>query len=158
VGYLQEAVDFPERARAHYLAALHGALAGRPRALDAGELEAYLDGFGLELTRKHLRASSKGMKQRLALALSMLDCGRLLILDEPNSGLDPVGIAMLRAKLDALKSGGATLLISTHRLAEVMHLADQVLVFHRGKVAGSSPMSEFPDFAALERYFLERVR
>lgn len=158
VGYLQEAVDFPERARAHDLAALHGALAGRPSPMDTPELEAYLDGFGLELTRKHLRAYSKGMKQRLALSLSMLDCGRLLILDEPNSGLDPVGIAMLRAKLDSLKAGGTTLLISTHRLAEVMHLADQVLVFHRGKVAGSSSMSEFPDFAAFERYFLERVR
>jgi ABC-type multidrug transport system ATPase subunit len=158
VGYLQEAVDFPDRTRAQDLAVLHGALAGRNRPMDASGLEAYLDGFGLELTRKYLRAYSKGMKQRLALALSMLDCGRLLILDEPNSGLDPVGIAMLRAKLDSLKSGGATLLICTHRLAEVMHLADQVLVFHQGKVAGSSPMSEFADFAAFERYFLERVK
>ena len=72
----------------------------------AAELEAYLDGFGLEFTSKPLRAYSKGMKQRLALAIAMLDCGRLLILDEPNSGLDPVGIAMLRAKLDALKAVG----------------------------------------------------
>jgi len=157
VGYLQEAVDFPERTRARSLLGLHGALAGRERAMAADELEAYLDGFGLEYTSKPLRAYSKGMKQRLALALAMLDCGRLLILDEPNSGLDPVGIAMLRAKLDALKAAGTTLLISTHRLAEVMHLADQVLVLHKGKVAGSSAMSDFADFAAFERYFLERV-
>jgi ABC-type multidrug transport system ATPase subunit len=158
VGYLQEAVDFPERTRARSLASLHGALAGRERAMAADELEAYLDGFGLEYTSKPLRAYSKGMKQRLALALAMLDCGRLLILDEPNSGLDPVGIAMLRAKLDALKAAGTTLLISTHRLAEVMHLADQVLVLHKGKVAGSVAMSEFADFAAFERYFLECIR
>jgi ABC-type multidrug transport system ATPase subunit len=88
----------------------------------------------------------------------MLDCGRLLILDEPNSGLDPVGIAMLRAKLDAAKAAGTTLVISTHRLAEVMPLADQVLVLNRGKVAGSCSMADFADFAAFERYFLERVR
>jgi len=157
IGYLQEAVDFPERARARDLIVLHERLIGiegRSRA----EVESYLDGFGLELTGKPIRAYSKGMKQRLALALAMLDCGRLLILDEPNSGLDPVGIAMLRAKLDGLKAEGVTLLISTHRLAEVMHLADQVLVLHKGKVAGESPMSEFADFDAFERYFLERVR
>ena len=52
----------------------------------------------------------------------------------------------------------AHLLISTHRLAEVMQLADQVLVINGGKVAGASPMSEFPDFNAFEKYFLERVR
>lgn len=157
VGYLQEAVDFPERAKARTLADLHGALAGRSRSMDAQELEAYLDGFGLEYSTKPLRAYSKGMKQRLALSLAMLDCGRLLILDEPNSGLDPVGIAMLRSKLDTLKAAGTTLLISTHRLAEVMHLCDQVLILHKGKSAGSSPMSDFADFAAFERYFLERV-
>ena len=157
IGYLQEAVDFPERARARDLFALHERLTGLEQR--AGhELETYLDGFGLEMTGKPIRAYSKGMKQRLALALAMLDCGRLLILDEPNSGLDPVGIAMLRAKLDGLKAQGVTLLISTHRLAEVMHLADQVLVLHQGKVAGESPMSEFSDFDAFERYFLEHVR
>ncbi|HKP95700.1 MAG TPA: ABC transporter ATP-binding protein [Fibrobacteria bacterium] len=158
IGYLQESVDFPERARAHDLIALHSRLTGLDRRRTALQLEGYLDGFGLELTSKPIRAYSKGMKQRLALAIAMLDCKRLLILDEPNSGLDPVGIAMLRAKLDALKAEGATLLISTHRLAEVMHLADQVLVLHKGKVAGTSPMSEFPDFPAFEKYFLERVK
>jgi ABC-type multidrug transport system ATPase subunit len=158
IGYLQESVDFPERARAHDLIALHSRLTGLDRRKAADGLENYLDGFGLELTSKPIRAYSKGMKQRLALAIAMLDCKRLLILDEPNSGLDPVGIAMLRAKLDALKAEGTTLLISTHRLAEVMHLADQVLVLHKGKVAGASPMSDFQDFPAFEKYFLERVK
>jgi ABC-2 type transport system ATP-binding protein len=158
VGYLQETVDFPERARARDLIALHSRLAGLDRNMNDTELEGYLDGFGLELTSKPMSAYSKGMKQRLGLAIAMLDCGRLLILDEPNSGLDPVGIAMLRAKLDSLKAQGATLLISTHRLAEVMQIADQVLVLHKGKVAGASAMSEFPDFGAFEKYFLECVR
>ncbi len=158
VGYLQESVDFPERARAQDLIALHSRLVGLDRTLSGTELESYLDGFGLELSSKPIRAYSKGMRQRLALAIAMLDCGRLLILDEPNSGLDPVGIAMLRAKLDMQKAQGATLLISTHRLAEVMQLADSVLVLHKGKVAGASLMSEFADFDSFEKYFLERVR
>lgn len=157
-GYLQESVDFPDRARARDLIDLHSRIIGLDRRKSAAELEGYLDGFGLELTDKPVRAYSKGMKQRLALAISMLDCGRLLILDEPNSGLDPIGIAMLRAKLDALKAGGATLLISTHRLAEVMQLADQVLVLHKGKVAGASPMSDFHDFRSFEDYFMGCVK
>lgn len=158
IGYLQETVDFPERARARDLINLHSQLTGQERNLTEAELESYLDGFGLELTTKQLQAYSKGMKQRLALAISMLDCSRLLILDEPNSGLDPVGIAMLRAKLEMLKAQGTTLLISTHRLAEVMHVADSVLVIHKGKVAGASPMSEFTDYAAFEKYFLDLVK
>lgn len=158
IGYLQESVDFPERARAQDIVALHARLTGLDRRKTARELEGYLDGFGLELTSKPTRAYSKGMKQRLALSIAMLDCKRMLILDEPNSGLDPVGIAMLRGKLDTLKAEGTTLLISTHRLAEVMHLADQVLVLHKGKVAGASSMSEFQDFPAFEKYFLERVK
>jgi ABC-2 type transport system ATP-binding protein len=158
IGYLQEAVDFPERACAQDLISLHSRLAGLDGNMRGSELEAYLDGFGLELTTKPIRAYSKGMKQRLALAIAMLDCKRMLILDEPNSGLDPVGIAMLRGKLDALKAQGTTLLISTHRLAEVMQVANSVLVLHKGRVAGVSSMSEFPDFGAFEKYFLDRVK
>ena len=124
-------------------------IAARRRA----DLEGYLDAFGLELTGKPIRAYSKGMKQRLALAIAMLDCGRLLILDEPNSGLDPVGIAMLRAKLDALKASGTTLLISTHRLAEVMHLADQVLVLHKGQGGGREPHVGIPGLRRLRKVF-----
>jgi ABC-type multidrug transport system ATPase subunit len=158
IGYLQESVDFPERSNAQDLVSLHSRLVGLDRNLSGSSLEKYLEEFGLEFTTKPIRAYSKGMKQRLALAIAMLDCGRLLILDEPNSGLDPVGIAMLRGKLDACKARGATILISTHRLAEVMHIADSVLVLHKGKVAGASSMSEFSDFAAFEKYFLDRVK
>lgn len=158
IGYLQEVVDFPAKTNAKELMQLHSKLAGIEGTMNVTELENYLEGFGLELTAKPIKNYSKGMKQRLALAISMLDCKRMLILDEPNSGLDPVGIAMLRSKLDQLKAGGTTLLISTHRLAEVMAIADEVLVIHKGKVAGSSSMSEFPDFPAFEKYFLDRVK
>jgi ABC-2 type transport system ATP-binding protein len=158
IGYLQEAVDFPERERAHALLGLHCRLTGACDSGDRGRLEAYLEGFGLEWTRKPLRIYSKGMKQRLALALAMLDCGRMLVLDEPNSGLDPVGIAMLRQKLEDAKRARSTLLLSTHRLAESMRLADRVVVLHRGRISGDAPMSDFQDYAALEKFFLGCVR
>jgi ABC-type multidrug transport system ATPase subunit len=121
-------------------------------------MEAHLEGFGLEWTRKSLSIYSKGMKQRLALAIAMLDCQRMLILDEPNSGLDPVGIATLRTRIEEAKKAGSTLLISTHRLAEAMQVADRVVVLHRGQITGDAAMSEFPDYGALEKFFLECVR
>lgn len=158
IGYLQESVDFPERATAQDLINLHSQLVGLEQKLTGPSLEKYLEGFGLKLTQKPIRAYSKGMKQRLALALSMLDCGRLLILDEPNSGLDPVGIAVLRAKLGVCKAEGTTILISTHRLAEVMQIADSVLVLHKGTVAGNCSMTKFPDFVAFEKYFLDLLK
>jgi len=156
VGYLPEAVDFPERSRALDLLRLHAGLT-RSALKSEQDFERYLEDFGLELTDKPLRIYSKGMKQRLALAIAMMDCRRLLILDEPNSGLDPVGIAMLRRKLDGLKSQGVGLIISTHRLAEVMQVADRAVVIHGGKISGDSPMSEFADFNAFEKFFLEKA-
>jgi ABC-type sugar transport system ATPase subunit len=50
------------------------------------------------------------------------------------------------------------LIISTHRLAEVMQVADRAVVMHRGKITGDSAMSDFPDFPAFEKFFLERVQ
>jgi ABC-type multidrug transport system ATPase subunit len=157
VGYLPEAVDFPERSHAIDLLKLHARLTDTPLQTQS-QFEKYLDDFGLEYTDKPLKFYSKGMKQRLALSIAMMDCRRLLILDEPNSGLDPVGIAMLRAKLDQLKSTGVGLIISTHRLAEVMQVADRAIVLHKGSIAGDAPMSEFENFSAFENYFLERAQ
>jgi ABC-2 type transport system ATP-binding protein len=82
----------------------------------------------------------------------------MLFLDEPNSGLDPVGIAMLRRKLEEAKSRGTTLFLSTHRLAEVLLLADRVVVMHHGRIAGDAPSSDFHDYAALESFFLSCAR
>lgn len=157
VGYLPEVVDFPERSNALDLLKLHARLTGKALHTEA-DFEKYLEDFGLEFTDKPLKVYSKGMKQRLALAIAMMDCSRLLILDEPNSGLDPVGIAMLRAKLDQLKAQGVGLIISTHRLAEVMQVADRALVLHKGAIAGDAPMSDFAQFQDFENFFLERAR
>ncbi len=158
VGYLQETAEFPDRMHAYSLLLLHCQLTG---ACDFGKrdkVETYLETFGIEMTRKPLRLYSKGMKQRLALAIAMLDCRKLLILDEPNSGLDPIGIAMLRQKLESAKRQGCTILLSTHRLAESMVLADRVVVLNKGQIVGDEPMSRFPEFDLLERFFLGCLR
>jgi ABC-type uncharacterized transport system ATPase subunit len=68
--------------------------------------------------------------------------------------LDPVGIAMLRHKLEEAKAAGATLLLSTHRLAEARLLTDKVMVLNRGRIAGEAAMSGFQDYEALEKFFM----
>ncbi len=154
-GYVQESVELPPNSRALSLLRVHASLCLGEESQAYQNPSGYLQEFGEGLAGKRLGAFSKGMRQRLALALAMLDARRLLILDEPNNGLDPAGIAMLRRKILELKKSGVTVLLSTHRLAEIPTLADLVFVMHKGKLVGSSSIDAFADLDALEDYFLK---
>jgi ABC-2 type transport system ATP-binding protein len=76
---------------------------------------------------------SLGMRQRLALAVALLGDPQVLVLDEPGNGLDPEGIAWLRAFLRAFAAQGRSVLISSHLLAEVEQSADHLVVISRGR-------------------------
>ena len=75
---------------------------------------------------------SLGMRQRLSVAGALLGEPELLVLDEPANGLDPEGIRWLRDFLRSFAAGGGTVLISSHVLAEVAQLADEVVIIHHG--------------------------
>lgn len=98
---------------------------------------------GLEEVR-HLPLSkySKGMLQRLGLALALLNNPSFLILDEPASGLDPVGQVEIRNLLLKLKKEGKTILLSSHLLTEVEKLCDQVAIINKGKLVLSGSTEE----------------
>ena len=81
-----------------------------------------------------VRAYSLGMRQRLALAGALLRRPELLILDEPTNGLDPQGIAEIRALLLELNRGGTTVFLSSHLLAEIEQMATRVGVLDRGRL------------------------
>ena len=93
-----------------------------------------LETVGLPFRDKKLfREYSLGMKQRLGLANALLHHPQLLILDEPTNGLDPIGIAEIRAFLKTLcKDHGKTLLVSSHILSEIDLLADDIGILDRG--------------------------
>jgi ABC-2 type transport system ATP-binding protein len=78
---------------------------------------------------------SLGMRQRLALAATLLKDPRLLILDEPANGLDPAGIHQVRALLKQLAAEGRTVFVSSHILAEIEHTCDRVAILNRGRCA-----------------------
>lgn len=90
---------------------------------------------------RRVHAYSLGMRQRLGLALALLGEPRLLILDEPTNGLDPAGIQEIRDLIRALpRQTGATVFLSSHLLAEVERVAEQVVVIHRGRLRYQGPL------------------
>jgi ABC-2 type transport system ATP-binding protein len=98
----------------------------------------------VELTEAADRRAGKysmGMRQRLALAATLLGDPQLLVLDEPANGLDPQGIRWLRDFLRERASEGRTVLISSHVLAEVAQTVDDVVVIHRGRLVDEGPVS-----------------
>jgi ABC-2 type transport system ATP-binding protein len=91
--------------------------------------------------RRRVSGYSLGMRQRLSVAGALLGRPRLLVLDEPANGLDPEGIRWLREFLRSFAAGGGTVLISSHVLAEVAQLADEVAIIHRGALVTQEPLA-----------------
>lgn len=118
---------------------VHTALLGLPDA----EADRVLELVGLAgAGRKKAGSFSTGMKGRLALAQALLGEPEVLILDEPQNGLDPEGIAHLRAYLREYARAGRTVLVSSHQLGEVLHMADDATVIAGGRVRFTGELAE----------------
>ncbi|GAA3427276.1 ABC transporter ATP-binding protein [Streptosporangium sandarakinum] len=87
------------------------------------------------------RTLSTGMRQRLSLATALLGDPQVLLLDEPSNGLDPEGIAWLRQFVRELATDGRTILISSHVLGEIEHMADHVVVIRDGRLVTTGPIT-----------------
>lgn len=92
---------------------------------------------------------SMGMRQRLGIALALLVHPRLLILDEPTNGLDPIGIEDLRGLIRSFPKQGITVLLSSHILGEVQHTADAVGIIVKGRLAYEDALHKGEDLEAL---------
>ena len=111
---------------------------------------------GLKNTTKKVKEFSLGMRQRLGLARAFLTKPRLLILDEPINGLDPVGIQEIRNLLQLLsKKHGITILISSHILSEISQIADKIGVIKNGSMIEQVYMEELmKENIDLEEFFM----
>lgn len=89
------------------------------------------------LTRKPVRAYSQGMRQRLAIAVAILNGERALVLDEPMNGLDPAGTKDFIALLGELKAEGRAILVSSHQLSDMNRMCDRVVLLDAGRVVAS---------------------
>lgn len=108
------------------------------------ERSAYLlDYFGLaEAARRRSGEYSKGMKQKLALARSLMHDPPVLLLDEPTSAMDPESARLVRDEILRLRTSKRTIIICTHNLAEAEALADQIAIIYRGKILLNGTLDE----------------
>ena len=113
-----------------------------PRTAKA-RIGAALDRVGLlAAKKKHYRAYSLGMKQRLAIAASLLRPRELIILDEPTNGLDPQGTREVRGLIREIATDGITVLVSSHLLAEVEQICTHVGVMRTGRLVFQGTLDE----------------
>nr|WP_231980453.1 ATP-binding cassette domain-containing protein [Tessaracoccus coleopterorum] len=107
---------------------------------------------------RHFTTYSLGMKQRLAIAATLLKRPEVLIFDEPTNGLDPVGIHDIRATMRGLADAGRTVLVSSHILSEIEQIADSVSIIAAGQVVAEGAIHDFlSDGAPHVRVRIERA-
>lgn len=99
--------------------------------------------------KKKAGAFSLGMKQRLGIGLALLNDPKLLVLDEPVNGLDPLGIQELRALIRSFPEKGITVIISSHILSEIQQTADYIGIIAKGTVGFEGKLQEQQDLEAL---------
>ncbi len=143
VGYLPEDHRLPDYHTAPSLLDFYGALQGLTRRERQARIPPLLEMLGLKGREKlRIRGYSKGMKQRLGLAQALLHRPRVLFLDEPTDGIDPVGRKEIRDVLLEEQRSGVTVFINSHLLGEVEQLCDRVAIMRRGHLLVSGTVAE----------------
>ena len=141
VGYLPELFRYHPWLSAAEVLALHVRLSGMD--VTAREQRECLGLVGLaERAGDRVGGFSKGMQQRLGLAVALVAGPELVVLDEPTSALDPLGRADVRDIVLKLKSQGVAVLLNSHLIGEVERVCDRVVVLDRGRVAASGTLAE----------------
>jgi len=143
VGYLPEQPYFPKFLTAQEAVMVHAGLAGKYGKAGNEAAERTMKKVGMWDYRKMpLSKCSKGMVQRVGLATALVGDPNLLILDEPSSGLDPVGRKELRELLAALQSEGVTVFLSSHLLSEMESLCNRIGILCKGKLVACGTPEE----------------
>ncbi|MES1261976.1 MAG: ABC transporter ATP-binding protein [Acidobacteriota bacterium] len=137
IGYLPENHRFPTYMTGWGMLEFYGALSGMEAGKRRKRIPELLNLVGLDERAHHLRLGkySKGMLQRVGLAQALIHSPRLLVLDEPSDGVDPVGRKQIRDVLHGLEREGVTIFLNSHLLAEVELFCREVVIIQKGKMA-----------------------
>jgi ABC-2 type transport system ATP-binding protein len=158
VGYLPEHFRFQEWATGAELLGFHGRLAGLGADELAGRIPELLERVGLAgRGGERVRRYSKGMTQRLGLALAILHRPDLVLLDEPTSALDPVGRREVRELVRELAAAGVTVFLNSHLLTEVEAVCDRVAIVSQGRVVASGPLDDLAGAVTRLQVLADRV-
>jgi len=135
VGYLSENHKIPSGLSGKVYLSRHAALIGLSGIETKREISRVLEIVGMNgKEKKPASTYSKGMIQRISLASAMLGNPKILLLDEPVSGLDPIGIRDIRKILEQLKKNNVTLILNSHLLSEVEKICDTIAIVHKGRI------------------------
>src|SRR5687767_6481389 len=143
VGFLPESPYFYDYLTVAELLDLAGRLFGIPSALRKKRADELIERVGLSRARsQNLKKFSKGMLQRAGLAQALMNDPELVVLDEPMSGLDPIGRKEVRDLMLELREQGKTVFFSTHILSDVEAITDRVAIVARGQLQAHGTPSE----------------
>lgn len=152
IGSLIESPPLYDNLTAYENAKVHATLLGLP---DARITEVLKTVDMHHAGKKKAGQFSMGMRQRLGIAIALLNRPKLLILDEPTNGLDPIGIQELRELIRSFPKQGMTVILSSHILSEVEQIADHIGIISGGYLGYQGKINKGDD---LERLFMDVVK
>jgi len=167
LGYLPETTTYPEYLTAREAVMFYARLSGLVRGTAASATADALRTVGLRTDAdRALKCFSKGMRQRVGLAQAIVHQPACLVLDEPASGLDPLGRREIRELITDLRDRGLTIFFSSHELSEVEATCDAIAILNRGRIVLQGALPELlavatehrSRAAALEALFVTTIR
>ena len=162
IGYMPETADYYRFLTPRELLNMYGAFFGIKKRDLRGRIDLLLETVGLEgKGDMRMQTFSKGMMQKVSFAQALVNDPELLILDEPNSGLDPVARKKMREVIQDLRGKGKTIFFSSHELSEVELISDKIGILNKGSLIASGPVRDLLDEKeedqTLEKYFLRII-
>jgi ABC-2 type transport system ATP-binding protein len=156
VGFLPEAPYFYRYLSGRELVRYYARLCGVPKGDLEAAVESVIELVGMgEAAHRRVGTYSKGMLQRIGLAQAIVHDPRLVILDEPTAGVDPLGSAAIAEIIRELKARGKTVLLSSHLLAQIEGLCDRVAILHRGRKVREGRVDELVAEPAADSFVVE---
>lgn len=152
IGYMPQAARFPENLSAREVIRMLKDLRGNPEALDEGLLHTFTFADGLD---KPIRTLSGGTRQKVSAVIAFLFRPKILILDEPTAGLDPIASSRLKDRIVEAKEGGKTVILTSHIMSEIEELSDHIIFLLEGRIRFEGPKDEIKAVTGEER--LERA-
>ena len=160
IGYLPENPFFYDHLTAEEILTFGGKAASMPKTQIGSRIDELLDRLKLQHVKKQrLRTYSKGMVQRTGLALSLIHNPEICILDEPMSGLDPLGRRLVADLIMDMSRNGQTVFFSSHILSDIERLCDRVGILNRGRLLFCGDLRALPDINdGLEQAFVQLIQ
>jgi len=159
IGYLPENPYFYDYLTGEEFLRFSGRLFELPAEVREARVRDLLNEVGLqEAAGVHLRKYSKGMLQRIGIAQALVNDPSLVLLDEPMTGLDPIGRVEVKSIIEGLRRRGKTVLFNSHILADVAELCTRIAIMKAGVVMWEGPVeTALAQSGDLERFFVQQV-